>query len=122
MSAAIPVLTRRRKGIIVDKISDTIERIKEGAEVLTIEYPSAGATYSHDEYGVYRYDTYPENSVLAGQERRTFIDSFPTLAEAQATYPDAEWWAGSGYRDIIIPRTPPAWFDPLAAGETWDDD
>jgi hypothetical protein len=87
----------------------------------TIEYPSSGATYSRDEYGVYRYDTYPESSVLGGQERRTFRDSFLTLAEAKAAYPNAEE-SGNGYRDIEIPHTPPAWFDPANAGETWDDD
>lgn len=91
--------------------------------MLIIEYPASGKTYSHDEYGVYRYDTYPESSVLAGQERRSFIDSFPTLAEARAAFPDAEWnGEGSGYREIFIPETPPAWFDPSAAGERWEDD
>jgi hypothetical protein len=87
-----------------------------------IEYPMTGATYSRDEYGVYEYGIYPESSVLAGQERRSFIDSFPTLAEAQSAYPDAEWQDGSGYREIVIPHEPPEWFDPGNAGETWDDD
>lgn len=86
-----------------------------------IEYPCSGETYEHEEYGVYEYDTYPENSVLAGQECRRFLDRFPTLAEAQHNYPDAEWWAGSGYREIVIPHEPPEWFDPSIAGETWDD-
>lgn len=90
--------------------------------MLIIEYPSAGATYSRDEYGVYEYDTYPETSVLAGQERRRFLDSFPTLAEARAAYPDAEYTDGSGYREIHIPKTPPEWFDPLNAGERWSED
>lgn len=88
---------------------------------LTIEYPSAGATYTRDEYGVYRYDVYPDSSVLAGQERRTFLDSFPTLAEAKAAYPGARE-SGCGYRNIEIPRTPPAWFDPANAGESWEDE
>lgn len=56
----------------------------------TIEYPSVGATYYREEYGVYRYDTYPRSSVLAGQTRRSFIDSYATLAEAKAKYPEAE--------------------------------
>lgn len=88
---------------------------------ITIEYPSAGATYSRDEYGVYKYDEYPESSVLAGQERRTFLDSFSTLAEAKAAYPDATESA-NGYREIVIPETPPEWFDPANAGETWESD
>jgi hypothetical protein len=66
----------------------------------TIEFPSRGATYCRDEYGVYTYDTYPRTSVLAGQERRTFVDRYPTLAEAQAAHPDATVTAGCGYRDI----------------------
>ena len=57
----------------------------------TIEFPSTGTTYSREEYGVYRYDTFPSGSVLAGQERRSWLDAFETLAEAQATFPDAEW-------------------------------
>jgi hypothetical protein len=93
-------------------------------EITVIEYPSAGATYSRDEYGVYRYSEYPESSVLAGQERRQFLDSFPTLDEARAAFPDAEWSgeAGTGYREITIPREPPAWFDPAMAGEAWGED
>jgi len=62
-----------------------------------IEYPSAGATYSHPAYGVYSYGEYPRSSVLAGRVRRVFLDSFPTLAEAQAAYPDATVGAGCGF-------------------------
>ena len=88
-----------------------------------IEYPSAGATYSHDEYGVYEYGEYEPWSVLAGQEKRSFLDSFPTLKAAQAAYPDAQWSGeGSGYREITIPHDPPDWFDPDDAGEVWDDE
>lgn len=88
---------------------------------LIIEYPCVGQTYSRNEYGVYRYDVYPESSVLAGMERRSFIDSFPTLDEAKANYPEAEWWAGTGYQEITIPKEPPEWFDPTIAGEVWDE-
>jgi len=56
-----------------------------------IEYPSVGQTYVHMEYGVYKYDEYPSYSVLAGEERRSFLGSYPTLAEAQAAHPDAVW-------------------------------
>ena len=58
---------------------------------IQIEYPSRGATYNRpDEYGVYEYSTYPASSVLAGQTRRVWLDSYTTLEEAQAQYPDAE--------------------------------
>ena len=56
-----------------------------------IEYPSRGETYNHpDEYGVYEYSIYPADSVLAGQTRRVWLDSYTTLEEAQEQYPDAE--------------------------------
>jgi hypothetical protein len=87
-----------------------------------IEYPAAGATYHRDEYGVYRYDTYPSGSVLEGEERRSALGSYPTLEEAQHNHPEATWTGGSGYREITIPEAPPAWFDPAAAGETWSDE
>jgi hypothetical protein len=85
--------------------------------------PSAGATYSHDgEFAVYAYGTYPDSSVLAGQERRSYVDGgFTSEAEAKAAYPDAIIAGGSGYREIPVPHTPPPWFDPANAGETWDD-
>jgi len=89
----------------------------------TIEYPATGETYSHDEFGVYRYSTYPRGSVLEGQEKRSALGTYPTLAEAQATHPDARWEGdgASGYREIPIPHTPPEDFDPEIAGEVWDD-
>jgi hypothetical protein len=91
--------------------------------MLVIEYPMIGETYQHDEYGVYEYGVYPDSSVLAGQERRSFVDSFPTLAEAKASYPNAEYnGEGSGYREVYIPESPPYWFDPANAGEQWTDD
>lgn len=64
--------------------------IPKGAEVV-IEYPSQGATYNRPVYGVYAYDTYPRSSVLSGQTRRSFLDSFETLEEARAVYPKAEY-------------------------------
>lgn len=88
---------------------------------LVIEYPTEGETYSRDEYGVYRYDLYPESSVLGGSVRRSFLDSFPTLPEAKAAYPTATYSDDNGYvAPPPIPSTPPAWFDPTYAGESWD--
>lgn len=55
-----------------------------------IEFPAIGRTYAHNWIAVYRYGTYPRSSVLAGQSRREFIDTFETLAEARAAYPGAE--------------------------------
>jgi len=64
---------------------------------IRIEYPSQGATYSNDAYGVYEYSTYPSHSVLAGQQRRVFLDSFETLEEAKKEYPTADV-SGCGYQ------------------------
>ena len=72
---------------------------------LRIEFPSAGATYSRELYGVYQYGTYPNSSVLAGQQSRSFLDSFPTLEEAKAAYPEAIE-AGCGYRPPYLNHLP----------------
>jgi hypothetical protein len=85
--------------------------------------PSAGATYNHPgEFAVYSYGTYPESSVLAGQEKRSFVaGGFTSEDEAKAAYPDATV-SGSRYREVFILHTAPSWFDPADAGETWDED
>tara|TARA_X000000950_G_scaffold120509_2_gene151037 strand:+ start:3549 stop:3824 length:276 start_codon:yes stop_codon:yes gene_type:complete len=47
----------------------------------------------HNEYGgfsVYELGVYPRSSVLAGQTRKTFLDMFNTLEQAQAAYPRAD--------------------------------
>jgi hypothetical protein len=76
-------------------------------DYVLIEYPSAGATYSRPVYGVYGYDTYPDTSVLSGQERRTFLDTFETLEEAQTQHPEAEWQKlGSQYREPYLDHLP----------------
>jgi hypothetical protein len=73
---------------------------------IVIEYPSQGATYSRDAYGVYEYSTYPRSSVLAGQERRCFLDRFDTLEEARAKYPKATFRDSSGYRPPYLGHLP----------------
>lgn len=71
----------------------------EERPTVVIEYPSIGRTYANNEYGVYEYSVHDENSVLAGEERRVFLDCFKTLAEAQDKYPSAEFY-GEG-EDVI---------------------
>ena len=80
-------------------------RPQSGGDV-RIEYPSAGATYCRREYGVYRYGVYPRHSVLAGQTMRIFLDSFKTLEEAKAAYPQAQVVAGSGYAPPDLSHLP----------------
>ena len=73
---------------------------------IKIEYPCAGATYNRPEYGVYSYGVYPRSSVLAGQTRRIFLDSFPTLEEAREAYPDAEFTNRSNYQAPYLNHLP----------------
>jgi hypothetical protein len=88
-----------------------------------IEFPSSGATYCNDVYGVYEYGVYSESSVLAGQTCRIWVDEFDTLEEAQAAYPQASFNdCGSGYQPLNLSNIAPDWFDESNAGERWDDD
>lgn len=82
-------------------------------------------------YAAYGHGTYPDSSVLAGQSQRAWLDS-GTLPELQARFPQADVLEHSTrpYRDPDasladlsgLPSEPPGWFDPGAAGESWDDD
>lgn len=54
-----------------------------------IEYPASGATYTFHEFGVYEYSVYGPESVLEGESRRVFLETFPTLAAARQAHPDA---------------------------------
>jgi len=46
-------------------------------------------------WSVYEFDTYPRSSVLAGQTRKRFINTYDELSEAEKHYPKAD----VGYRD-----------------------
>lgn len=94
--------------------------MKNDAAELCIE-PCAGETYLWDgeTYAVYRYDEYPESSVLAGQPRRTFVDQSTDLEQLKRDHPNATVTEASGYVPVNIPDSPPPWFDPENAGETW---
>lgn len=72
---------------------------------IRIEFPMRGETYNKPKYGVYRYSVYGPTSVLAGQQRRVFLDSFDTLEEAQAKYPTATT-AGCGYLPPSLDHLP----------------
>lgn len=62
---------------------------KERKQDLTIE-PCRGQTYNRpDQVAVYEYGVYPRSSVLAGQTKRVFLDSFDSLEEAKKAYPTA---------------------------------
>ena len=86
-------------------------------EYLTIEPSRFDNT---PDISVYGHGTYPQGSVLEGQARRTFLDSFSTVEEAKQKYPEAEVLNNTSYLPHQpLPSTPPHDFDPLDAGETW---
>jgi hypothetical protein len=67
---------------------------------------------------VYGWGTYPESSVLAGQSRKQFIDSFDTEEQARAFYPEAE----GGYRSANNSVSHlPGEDDPVPGGAMLDD-
>ena len=77
-----------------------------------------GATYSNGAITVYEYGTYPRSSVLAGQERRTWMDEFDTIDAAKLKYPNAVACIGSGYQEPSLDHLPdPDGPDPLGDNE-----
>ncbi len=52
-------------------------------------YVIVNAKYT-DGYAVKSIDEFPVGSVMAGQERITFLETFSTIEEAQKAYPEAE--------------------------------
>lgn len=57
---------------------------------IRIEFPAEGRTYVHEDmYGVYEYSTYDRSSVLAGQEKRVYLNEYPTLRLALNAHPGA---------------------------------
>lgn len=87
-----------------------------------------GETYPWDgeTYAVYRYSEYEEWSVLAGQQKRSFITSSTDIAALKAEFPHADDCtqdnSGTPQVPVHIPVSAPAWFDPADAGETWSED
>jgi Fe2+ or Zn2+ uptake regulation protein len=51
----------------------------------TIEKSKFGSGFS-----VYEFGTYESSSVLAGQTCKRFVDSFDTIEEAKAAFPEAK--------------------------------
>lgn len=78
----------------------------------TIEEKSEGF------YAVYKWGTYPDHSVLAGQTEKRFVISYDTLEKAKADYPDAD----VGYRSAHNTFGHlPSEDDPVAGGMYPDD-
>lgn len=85
-----------------------------------IEFPSVGAAYHRDEFGVYTYDTYPAGTVNVGQERRRFRNAFDTLDEARENFPDAIYQDGTGYVAWDLPEDSPGMVQPGRRGRVME--
>ena len=72
-----------------------------------IEQGSRGTTYQNDEntFTVYEIGKYPRSSVLAGQQRRIWLDEFDSLEAAQKSYPKAKLF-GNTYREPYLEHLP----------------
>lgn len=72
---------------------------------LTIER-GRGATYRNNRWTVYAHDFFPRHSVLAGQPRRTFVDSFEHLEDAKREFPTAKEFQGTTYMPPSLAHLP----------------
>lgn len=72
---------------------------------MTIER-GRGMTYSNDRWTVYEHGTYPDGSVLAGQDYRGWVEDFETLEEAVKAYPDAQVLEGTTYQPPCLSHLP----------------
>jgi len=92
---------------------------------MNFNYHSYTIEFEKPHWVVFGHGEYPEDSVLAGEYARNRLAHCKTLAEAQALYPRAEvpeysTRIPSGW--LPVSDLPPAWFDPAACGERWDED
>lgn len=84
------------------------------------EKPAVHQTWTDHENGaVFEYSTYPEGSVLAGQEKRSCLGTYATLAAAKIDWPDAVDAGGSLFVDRPIPIQPYPGFSEDDIGESW---
>lgn len=77
--------------------------------------------FVHDNYWLCQRGYYSEESVLAGQRGRQLVKPYDTLEEALQDNPDTKE-SDSYYMAPMVPINPPSWFDPMDAGERWDED
>jgi hypothetical protein len=75
--------------------------------------------YGEAIYTVCELTTYEASSVLAGQEKKQFVDEFDSLDSAKAEYPNAQVIEGRYIPGNNMSDIPPSWFDPTYAGEEW---
>jgi hypothetical protein len=65
-------------------------KMKDTSKFNYITYEWRGENGYKPRVCVHGWDVYPRYSVLAGQERKVFLDSFDTEEEARAAYPMAD--------------------------------
>jgi len=69
------------------------------------------------------YGEYPQSSVLAGGYRQAWLEIFDSVEEAQAAYPDLILRYNRPMPiENVISSCPPPDFDPMDAGEVWDEE
>ena len=91
----------------------------DGLVELTI-HPTTDEYTGATRWEVYGHGEYEASSVLAGQYRRCYLDSFETAAEALAAYPSARLEGPKPPMRSVTDTGPPDWFSPADAGESWD--
>jgi len=73
---------------------------------------------------IYAWGTYPQGSVLEGQDKKSFVDTFHTESDARLVYPDAELSNGGDIFNSVGPQ-PADWYAGdggyYACGEHWDE-
>lgn len=71
------------------------------------------------------WTTYPENSVLAGQPRKVFLDNFEDEAKARKAYPKADQWSSKFTDPQVNLNHLPGENDPVPGGmypDDWSDE
>ena len=68
--------------------------------------PERGETYATARFAAYEYSVYPDSSVLAGQQRRHWLDSFDTIEEAKDAFREAIVCGSSGHVSLSLGHLP----------------
>jgi len=77
--------------------------------------------FVHNNYWYCQRGRYSKSSVLAGQEYRQLVHAYNSLEDAKIAHPSA------AIEDRPVDKwemsiNPPSWFDPMSAGEVWNEE
>ena len=96
------------------------------ADRYTIELKIEPSMPDHEPYSVYSWGVHEAHSVLAGQPRKVWEDSFDTVEQAKAAFPTAEMSHALLEPVADIGPAPANYYSGdggfYDAGEYWDDD